>query len=87
VGTSEATWAVTYIITVTSTSEVKVTGVLTSSLVREGGPDLNGVPSRVLVENATEDFSLDHDISVQGIFDTDDIDNEIRTNQIYIRLG
>jgi len=69
-------WNMKYILSVSSTTEVKVSGVLNAN-----------TGNSIAVENINENFSTEKDISIEGIFSSSDADNAIRSNQIFVRLN
>jgi len=69
-------WNIKYILSVSSTTEVKVTGVLNAN-----------TGNSIAVENINENFSTEKDISIEGIFSSSDAANAISSNQIFVRLN
>jgi hypothetical protein len=69
-------WNIKYILSISSTTEVKVTGVLNAN-----------TGNSISAENINENFSSNKDISIQGIFSSSDASNAIRSNQIFVRLN
>ena len=69
-------WNIKYILSVSSITEVKVTGVLNAN-----------TGNSIAVENINENFSTEKDISIEGIFNSSDAANAIRSNQIFVILN
>jgi hypothetical protein len=69
-------WNIKYILSISSTTEVKVTGVLNAN-----------TGNSISAENINENFSSNKDISIEGIFSSSDASNAIRSNQIFVRLN
>jgi hypothetical protein len=75
IGITGSFWNVKYTITISSTSEIKVTGLL-----------ISGNTAVAVTTNLDINFSSNRDIFIQGVFSTNSSTNKIRSNQIFVRI-